>query len=243
MSAGFVDSADDEFRDACGFRIGVGIAELLEEKFLHGGFVGNGIEKIVAAFVLVFLVESGRKGDLIGIGITFGGELDDFGQFVFHIIPFASEFGFFLLPGRGKVIRFLGGLDDFEYRIVRKLLIDFLLEFEDRSVENIQRLKLLRGQRLFLTHFSALKHSLCCICHLFFLLLPVFCFGNIAQMDKNKTRRKNFFPDFRKIQRRRTIHGRKYFLRETGKRDFRTGFYGKKNDIVSLFLAFILFLC
>ncbi len=155
---GFVNSADHGFGDTGRFRVGVGNAELIEKLFLHGNIARDGIEKIRLPFLFVLRVVTGGKRRLFG-GESAGGEFDNAGEFVFHVVALGTEFGFLLIGRRfGKLHR--GGFLHLENGVHRKLLIDLLLEFKHRSAENIKRLKLLRRQRLFLPHRRSLRHSL-----------------------------------------------------------------------------------
>ena len=155
---GFVYSADNGFSDAGGLRIGVGNAELVKKLFLHGNIARDGIEKIRLPFIFILRVVTGGKRRLFGRESA-GGEFDDAGKFIFHVVALGAEFGLLLIGRRfGELLR--GGFLHLENGIHRKLLIDLLLKFKNRCAENVKRLKLLRRERLFLSHHRSLRHSL-----------------------------------------------------------------------------------
>lgn len=161
-----INSADHRFGDPEEFRRRIRTAQLLQELFLHGDLVGDGIEQIGLALLLILRIVSGRERRFGGRGIAAGGKLEDFCEFLLHIIPLGTEFGSILFGGSGGFGFRLGfRFGDLQNRIGVQLLIHLLLELQNRSIEDVQRLQLLRSESLLLSQLISLYHSLGCFRH------------------------------------------------------------------------------
>ena len=88
-----INSADHRFGDPEEFRRRIRTAQLLQELFLHGDLVGNGVEQIGLALLLILRIVSGRERRFGGRGIAAGGKLENFCEFLLHVIPLGTSSG------------------------------------------------------------------------------------------------------------------------------------------------------